>query len=127
MKADQSRQLASNPTVLKRLAKFMAQQCFRNSYIEEIHAGKEPESKTGDYSDVIVKTPTRDILWTELSRITQDEMKRLNKEVADKCLVFLKLVLTEPNVLLEGLQQIDFVSNWDDPKPVNVRRRPRRI
>ncbi len=105
----------------------MAQQCFRNSYIEEIHAGKEPESKTGDYSDVIVKTPTRDILWTELSRITQDEMKRLNKEVADKCLVFLKLVLTEPNVLLEGLQQIDFVSNWDDPKPVNVRRRPRRI
>jgi hypothetical protein len=55
----------------------MAQQCFRNSHIEEIHAGEQPESQTGDYSDVIVKTPTRDIPWTELSRITQGEMKRL--------------------------------------------------
>ena|SRR5258708_17286669 len=123
MKFDALRELAANPTALKRLAKFMAQQCFRNSYIEEIHAGKEPESKTGDYSDVVVKTPTRDIPWAEVSRITQDEMKTLNKEVADKCLGFLKMILSEPKTLLDGLKQIDFVSNWDDPKPAKVRRR----
>ncbi len=58
MKSDAIQALAANRTVLRRLAKFMAQQCFRNSCIEEIHAGKEPQSKTGDYSDVIVKTPT---------------------------------------------------------------------
>lgn len=123
MKSDAIRELAANPTALKRLAKFMAQQCFRNSHIEEIHAGKEPQSKIGDYSDVIVHTPTGDIPWTVLSRITQDEMKTLNKEVADKCLVFLKLLLGEPKVLLDGIKCIDFVPDWDTPRAARVRRR----
>jgi hypothetical protein len=123
MNTDQIRELASNRTALKRLAKFMAQQCFRNSYIEKIHAGKIPESKTGDYSDVLVKTPMRDIPWIELSRISQEEMKRLNKEVTDKCFAFLKLVLTEPATLLEALEQTDLVPDWDDPKPAKVTRR----
>ncbi len=50
-------------------------------------------------------------------------MRTLNKEVAGKCLAFLKLVLSEPRSLLDGLKQIDFVPDWDDPKAAKVRRR----
>jgi hypothetical protein len=49
--------LFQNPALLKRLAKYTVQQCFRNTLIEEFHAGTVPNSKSVDFSDVVVKTP----------------------------------------------------------------------
>jgi hypothetical protein len=53
--------LLENPHVLKRLAKQMVQQCFRNTVLEHFDAGTTPDSQTGDYSDVVVKTPCGEI------------------------------------------------------------------
>jgi hypothetical protein len=39
----------------------MALECFRNSELENLHAGKFSSSKTGDYSDVKVISPDREI------------------------------------------------------------------
>ena len=66
------------------LAKALAVWCVRNTFLETLHAGKTAESRLGDYSDVKVITPTREIPWTELSRISDDEMRTLMKEVVNK-------------------------------------------
>src|SRR5579859_939045 len=63
MTGDSARVLAQTPQVLKRLAKCMALQCFRNTVLEDFHAGTSPHSPAGDYSDVVVKTPVGDIPW----------------------------------------------------------------
>lgn len=36
------------------LVRTMAQQCMRNTALEDIHAGTAPVTRTGDYSDVTV-------------------------------------------------------------------------
>lgn len=42
MTAKQLTRLGSDEQLRKRLAKFMAQQCFRNTELENLHAGKVP-------------------------------------------------------------------------------------
>jgi hypothetical protein len=54
MTVDTARTISTNPQVLKRLAKYLAQQCFRNTMLEDLHAGITPDSQTGDYTDVNV-------------------------------------------------------------------------
>jgi len=56
----------------------------RNGFIEELHCGKGVYSPAGDYSDVRVVTSDREIPWHELSRISDEEMKRLMKEIVNK-------------------------------------------
>jgi hypothetical protein len=53
MHPDQLSEIKNNPVVRKRLAKLLASQCFRNSMLEDFHAGTVPSSQSGDYSDVI--------------------------------------------------------------------------
>src|SRR5580700_10794214 len=67
-----------------RLAKALAVLCVRNTFLEDLHAGKSAISKTGDYSDVKVVTPDREIPWNELSRISDVEMKKLMKQIVNK-------------------------------------------
>ncbi|UTC28894.1 hypothetical protein MARCHEWKA_03820 [Brevundimonas phage vB_BpoS-Marchewka] len=62
----------------------LAHTCVRNTFLEDLHAGITPSSKTGDYSDVKVVTPYGEIPWAEVSRISDVEMKRLMQEVVDK-------------------------------------------
>ena len=40
-----------NEVIAKRLALNMALMCVRNTCIEDVHAGVEPSSKAGDFSD----------------------------------------------------------------------------
>jgi hypothetical protein len=51
----------------------MALHCFPNSKLENLHAGKSPRSKTGDYTDVKVVTPYGEIPWNEVSRLNDDD------------------------------------------------------
>ena len=72
--------LIEDPVLLKRLAKYIVQQCFRNTVLEGYHAGTVPDSQIGDYSDVVVKSPFGEVPWRELSRISDEEMKALMKD-----------------------------------------------
>jgi hypothetical protein len=58
-----------NEEMAKRLALGMAILCVRNTCIEDLHAGIEPSSQAGDFSDVKVVTPYGEIPWNKLSRI----------------------------------------------------------
>jgi len=57
MTAETADKISCNPELKKRLAKYLAQQCFRNTMLEDLHAGITPSSQTGDYTDVVVQSP----------------------------------------------------------------------
>ena len=64
------------------VAKGMAVMCFRNTAIEDIHDRIAPVSHTGDFSDVVVIDANgRRIPWTDVSHITQEEMRDLMRKV----------------------------------------------
>ena len=64
---------------MKSLVKKIVMHCVRNTYLEDLHAGTFPDSKTGDYSDVKVVSPYGEIPWNQLGRISDEEMKKLMK------------------------------------------------
>jgi hypothetical protein len=82
MNPEQLVEIKNNPVVRKRLAKLMASHCFRNSMLEDFHAGTVPSSRSADYSDVKVVTPYGEIRWNDLSRISDKEMKGLMTDAA---------------------------------------------
>jgi len=96
MTPDQLAELKNDATLRARLAKRMARDCFRNTILEDFHAGKVSSSQTGDYSDVKVVTPYGEIHWNALSRISDTEMKALMIDIVDHCYDFL-MELCSPN------------------------------
>jgi len=117
MNRNSARLLTENPQVLKRLAKYMAQQCFRNTVLEDYHAGITPYSEAGDYSDVFVKTPAGEIPWSKLSRLSDEEMKRLMIDVVNRTYLVLQRLFDEDvgSYLIRTLSQQDLVPRWHDP------------
>jgi hypothetical protein len=101
MTSKQAKVLASDDVLLKRVAKLMAQQCFRNTELENLHSGKGPSSKSGDYSDVKVVSPFGEIPWPELSRLSDEEMKVLMVEVVNKTYSFLMLLFKSSPATLD--------------------------
>ena len=118
MNRNSTRLLARNPQVLKRLAKYMAQQCFRNTVLEDYHAGITPYSEAGDYSDVFVKTPAGEIPWSKLSRLSDEEMKTLMIDVVNRTYLLLRTLFDEDvgPYLIRTLSQQDLVPRWHDPQ-----------
>ncbi len=110
--------LATDEVVRGRFAKFLAQECFRNSKLEDLHAGKFPSSKTGDYTDVKVVTPYGEIPWNDLSRLNDDEMKELMIDVVNRCGRFLGVVFATKRggEVIEALKEHDVVPKWNDPE-----------
>ena len=84
MTIETARKISTDPQVLKRLAKYLAQQCFRNTMLEDLHAGITPNSQTGDYTDVLVRSPCGEIPWPRVSRLSDEEMKALMIDVVNK-------------------------------------------
>ena len=105
-----------NDPMDKALAKMIAAVCVRNTRLEDLHSGRYPSSRTGDYSDVTVVTPYGEIPWNEVSRLNDAEMKRLMKEVVDKLYTFLHY--NRDVVFLENFMAWagHFIQEWDDPK-----------
>ena len=98
------------------LAKAIALTCVRNTFLDNLHDGITPPSETGDYSDVNVVTPYGDINWRNLSRISDDEMRTLMKEVVNKIytvLVHLDDEAFRAALLHRGAKQ---TVCWDDPE-----------
>lgn len=109
--------IRDNDLIRKRLAKLMALQCFRNTKLEDHHAGVFPDSGTGDYSDVRVVSPFGEIPWQRLSRISDDEMRELMINVVDRCYAFLGMLVTHPDGerIVEQLRTRDPLPRWNDP------------
>ena len=63
--------------------------CVRNTLLEDIHPGIEPVSRTRDFNDVIVIDANgREIPWPEVSRIGDEDMGRLLRQVVDSLYTF---------------------------------------
>jgi hypothetical protein len=114
---DVTKRLFGDPVLQKRLAKFLALQCFRNSRLEGLHAGVAPSSKTGDYSDVVVRTPFGEIPWPQLSRFDDIEMKALMIDVVNRTYEIVRCLFSEKGggTILRELVARDVVPKWDDP------------
>lgn len=105
-------------TVLQqRLAKHMVEQCFRNSQLEDLHAGKAPSSRTGDYSDVVVRTPFGEIPWSEVSRFDDSEMKALMIDAVNRTFRFINRLFDEETggEILIRLAARDPLPQWESP------------
>jgi hypothetical protein len=63
---------------LHSLAKLLAVMGVRNNIeLENLHSGMSPFSETGDFSDIKVVSPCREIDWNRLSRLDDEEMRSL--------------------------------------------------
>ena len=71
------------------ISKSMAVMCVRNTTLEDIHAGIEPVSHTLDFSDVVViDADGRRLPWPEVSRIGNNEMGNLMRQVVNRLYTF---------------------------------------
>ena len=112
------RAFIADPVLQKRLAKYLVQRCFRNSALEDLHAGTAPDSKAGDYSDVMVITPFGEIAWRRLSRFDDGEMKALMIDVVQRVYEFIQELFDEEcrgNLLLR-LAERDPMPQWENPE-----------
>lgn len=110
-----TRALLTDNLVLQRLAKLVVEQGFRNR-LEDIHGGTFPSSKSGDGTDIKVVSPYGEIPWNRLGRISDEEMKRINKGAVDYVYNFLTNLL-DGNLwsVLEHLSDHDPLPHWDAP------------
>lgn len=96
--------------------RILALMCVRQSRLETLHEGLFPITRTGDYSDVVVvDADGRRIPWPEVSRINEDEMRDLMREIVNKLYTFF-VKAEDPNFKA----WTDFVRpqsyHWDRPK-----------
>lgn len=93
---------------LQRLTLALVESCFRNSILEDWHAGREVISPAGDFSDVKIVSSAGEIPYLEASRISDPEMKALMKQVVDAAFTFLSY--PDQPIRLGG------AARWDKPK-----------
>jgi hypothetical protein len=114
--------ISKNELVRKRLAKLMALRCFRNTKLEDLHAGIYPNSEVGDYSDVKVVSPFGEIAWNKVSRLSDEEMKGLMIDVVNRCYTFLSELFQNRrgdalmDAMIDALKQHDPLPRWNDPE-----------
>jgi hypothetical protein len=119
---DEVRAFITDPVLQQRLAKYLVLQCVRNSMLEDLHAGISPSSASGDYSDVNVSTPDGVIPWPTVSRMNDDEMKRLMIDVANRTYRFIHALFDENAgaEILFRLAERDPVPQWNEPTLVDA-------
>ena len=103
-------------------AKIITAACVRRGYLEKLHKGPTPVTKTGDYSDVkVVDADGKEIPWNKVARINQDEMKALMQGVVDRVFTFMERTSFSKDDDTEFREALDrspvaWVKNWDEPK-----------
>jgi hypothetical protein len=115
---DSVKALITDPLLQKRLAKYLVHRCFRNSLLEDLHAGTGPDSKNGDYSDVAIVTPFGEIPWRRLSRFDDGEVKTLMNDVVQRTYEFIQELFDDElgGSLLVRLSERDPLPRWENPK-----------
>jgi hypothetical protein len=121
--SDAIRRIVTEPVLQQRLAKLIVLECFRNSGLEDLHAGISPSSAAGDYSDVVVNSPYGSIPWPQVSRLTDEEMKELMIDVVDRTygLVHRLFDDREGRLLLLRLAERDPAPHWQTPSLLGSR------
>ncbi|TKD12555.1 hypothetical protein FBT96_20190 [Rhodobacter capsulatus] len=109
MKVEDEERIAAN------LSKIMAMICIRNTRLEDLHAGLQPVTLTGDYSDVKVVDGTgRTIPWREVSHLDDLQMADLMREIVDRLFTF-HMRRDDPS-FRDHLDRWMAASNkWDNP------------
>ena len=103
--------------IASQLAKTLTAMCVRHTLIEEIHAGKSPVTKTGDYSDVkVINAEGQEIPWNEVSRISDDEMKILMKSIVNRLYTFF-IQEEDPRFIKQVNYFTAVADKWDAPEP----------
>jgi hypothetical protein len=98
------------------LAKTMAMLCVRNTHLETIHAGKTPITRTGDWSDVtVVDADGNSVPWTEVSHITDDDMRDLLRDIVNRLYTF-HLCADDPGLQAEIERWMPVAGKWDAPE-----------
>lgn len=103
-------------------SKIMAAACVRRGYLEQLHEGVTPITRSGDYSDVkVIDAEGREIPWNQVSRINQDEMKTLMRGVVNRIHTFLARTLfsvSEDKAFQQALDRgaVPWISAWDEPE-----------
>jgi hypothetical protein len=89
MKPDRLAELKNNEILRKRLAKWMAQFCFRNTKLEELH-----------------------------DRISDEEMRALMIDCANHCYALVSILFATQagNDVIDMLKENDQVPQWNDPE-----------
>ena len=115
--SDAIRLCITEPVLQQRLAKWIVLERFRNSALEDLHAGISPCSAAGDYSDVLVNSPYGAIPWPQVSRFNDEEMKKLMIDVVDRTYQFVHRLFDEADggVLLNSLTERDPAPHWQTP------------
>lgn len=102
--------------IAAKLAKTMAMLCVRNTHLETIHAGKTPVTRTGNWSDVtVVDADGNRIPWTDVSHISDDEMRDLMRDIVNRLYTF-HLCADEPALQAEIEKWMAVVGKWDEPE-----------
>ncbi|MFD1511017.1 hypothetical protein [Lacimonas salitolerans] len=110
MKPDDEKRVAAN------LARIMAMLCVRNTQLETLHAGLSPITRTDDYSDVfVVDADDRRIPWSEVSRIDENEMRALMRNIVNRLYTF-HLHADDPGLQAQIERWMGAASEWDAPE-----------
>jgi hypothetical protein len=113
---------ASTEKTTSEFSKIMTAACVRRGYLEKLHAGITPITRTGDFSDVkVIDADGREIPWNQISRINQDEMKTLITGVVNRIHTFLARTIfstTEDKAFMQAVDRAatPWTKNWDEPK-----------
>jgi hypothetical protein len=102
MRSDQLDDIRTNEVLRKRMAKWMAQFCFRDTKLEDLH-----------------------------DRISDDEMKELMIDCVNHCYAFLSILFfNSPRAdgLIDTLKEHDPAPKWDEPEmPPELLKRVRQL
>lgn len=102
--------------IAARLAKTLAMLCVRITQLETIHAGKTPVTRTGDWSDVtVVDADGNSIPWTDVSHISDDEMRDLMRDIVNRIYTF-HLCADEPGLQAEIERWMAVAGIWHEPE-----------
>lgn len=109
----------------KLLARFLSEDSFRNSILEDYHSGTFPSTKD-KYEDVVVISPYGQIPFKKLSRISDEEMRKLMLNAESRLLTalmwlnkfnFLKLELSDEFIKVLKSKYKNGVS-WDEKNKI---------
>ncbi len=99
-----------------KIVKMMALLCVRNTRLEDLHAGRVPVSKTGDFSDVrVIDADGNEIPWSDVSHLDDDGMKALMKQIVNRLYTFY-LKADDPDFQRMLDRWASVAGRWDEPE-----------
>ena len=82
--------------VAKKMAKALAFMCLNEHFKLPLHSGRDPVSRTGDYTDVVVTDAKgRKMAWNQACRVSYREREKMMEDVAEGIYDFLVNIETE--------------------------------